>query len=157
MVKMTTYLINDDTLTESTDSFSITDMNQVGSQVTLALLELRNQIKVFHWQSTNYSEHKTLDKLFDILNNQNDRWVETFMGKYDRVRFPETNNTIHLLNKDELNKDTNGLVAYLKKWVNMMCKIRDTYFNDSEHSDLSNIFDELFGDIHRTCYLLTLQ
>ena len=143
--------------TSSTESISNDDMIRIGSQVTLELLELRNQIKVAHWQSTSYSEHKTLDKLFDILNNQNDRWVETFMGKYDRVHFPTTNNTIRLINKNELDIHKTGIESYLKTWVYKMRNIRDTYFNTSTHSDLSNIFDELFGDIYRTCYLLTLN
>ena len=167
---MTTYLISDDLDSfsqssqdresqsqESHKSHNLKEMKIIGSKVTRELLELINQLKVLHWQTTGYAEHKALDKLFDILNGQNDRWVETFMGKYDRVQFDPTINTISLKNKTEIENDKNGIIPYLKAWTHNMRNIRDKYFNDSYHSDLSNIFDEIFGDIDRTCYLLSLH
>ena len=35
---------------------------EIGTDVAIKLLELKNQIKILHWQTTKYSEHKTLDK-----------------------------------------------------------------------------------------------
>lgn len=148
----TSYLISDDLL----DSKSSNDdeINKIGTKVTLELLELRNQVKIAHWQTKIYAEHKALDKLFDLLNRQNDRWVETFMGKYNRIHLDMTTNKIHLKNLDDFG---DGIVAYLKDWVNRLIKVRDQNFSDSNNSDLSNIFDEIFGEIHRTCYLLSLN
>ena len=124
----------------------------IGNSVAMDLLTLKNQVKVFHWQTTSYAEHKALDKLFGKLNNLNDRWVEVFMGKYGRITLPSDNNTIHLRNfsKDIIQK-------YLSQWNVYMRMIRDTHFGESQDSDLSNIFDELFSEVNNTLYLLRLQ
>ena len=134
--------------------YSKQTMSRIGSQVTLELLKLRNQVKVIHWQTEGYAEHKALDKLFDLLNSQNDRWVETFMGKYGRVHFGLGYRDIDLKNIDQLGQ---GIVPYLKDWIKRLNQVRDLYFNRSVDSDLSNIFDEIFGEINKSCYLLSLH
>ena len=149
------YLFSNELLTSDPPEKTLPRMSKIGTQVTLELLTLRNQIKVIHWQTKGYAEHKALDKLFDLLNRQNDRWVETFMGKYGRVHFDQDNQIV-LRNIDQLAKP-DGVVNYLKDWIQRLNKIRDQYFNRSIDSDLSNIFDEIFGDINRTCYLLSLN
>ena len=150
----TSYLISDDLASSETKSEQLLDeMVTIGSLVTMSLLTLRNQIKIYHWQTTSYAKHKALDKLFVILNSQNDRWVETFMGKYGRISLENINNNIKLHNIN----DKLPVTQYLKQWVVQMRSIRDRHFDTSKDSDLSNIFDEIFGDIYKTCYLLSLQ
>jgi hypothetical protein len=150
----TSYLISDDLASSETQSEQLLDeMVTIGSLVTMSLLTLRNQIKIYHWQTTSYAKHKALDKLFVILNSQNDRWVETFMGKYGRISLENINNNIKLHNIN----DKLPVTQYLKQWVVQMRSIRDRHFDTSKDSDLSNIFDEIFGDINKTCYLLSLQ
>ena len=149
----TSYLISDDLASSETQSEQhLDEMGTIGSLVTMSLLTLRNQIKIYHWQTTSYAKHKALDKLFVILNSQNDRWVETFMGKYGRISLDNINN-IKLHNIT----DKSMTIQYLKEWVVRMRSIRDRHFDTSKDSDLSNIFDEIFGDINKTCYLLSLQ
>ena len=155
------YLISDDLLTSEELGPRQTELGQmqkIGSQVTLELLRLRNQVKVIHWQTESYAQHKALDKLFDLLNRQNDRWVETFMGKYGRVHF-SSSDPIQLVNLKDMaiDADANTIINYLKDWVSSLNQVRDQHFNTSENSDLSNIFDEIFGEINRTCYLLSLH
>ena len=164
---MTTYLISDDLDSfsqssqdresqsqESHKSHNLKEMKIIGSKVTRELLELINQLKILNWQTTGYAEHKALDKLFDLLNSQNDRWVETFMGKYGRVHFGLGYRDIDLKNIDQLGQ---GIVPYLKDWIKRLNQVRDLYFNRSVDSDLSNIFDEIFGEINKSCYLLSLH
>ena len=149
----TSYLISDDLASSETQCEQhLDEMGTIGSLVTMSLLTLRNQIKIYHWQTTSYAKHKALDKLFVILNSQNDRWVETFMGKYGRISLDNINN-IKLHNIT----DKSMTIQYLKEWVVQMRSIRDRHFDTSKDSDLSNIFDEIFGDINKTCYLLSLQ
>ena len=157
----TSYLISDDMdiddISSSENSENNEFMIQIGSKVALELLGLRTQVKVIHWQTKSYSEHKALDKLFDILDKHNDRWVETFMGKYGRVYFNNLGNKLNLKNLEEITDNNADMINYLKDWVTRIRPIRDKYFGDSSNSDLSNIFDEIFGDIDRTCYLLSLH
>ena len=124
----------------------------IGNSVVMDLLTLKNQVKIFHWQTTSYAEHKALDKLFGKLNDLNDRWVEVYMGKYGRINLPESKTTIPLHNY------SNDIVQkYLSQWNTHMRRVRDTHFGESQDSDLSNIFDELFSEVNNTLYLLRLQ
>jgi len=127
-------------------------MNLIGTKVALILLDIKNQIKIFHWQSKSYSEHKTLDKLFNILTERNDRWVETFMGKYGRIVLPHDTN-LKLINK----KKNISVHNYLQIVSHILLDIQIEHFHDNYNSDLSNIFDEIISDINRACYLLTLR
>lgn len=137
----------------SNDDTHTYDKKDIGNKIVMELLSLKNQIKIFHWQTSNYAEHKALDKLFNILSEQNDRWVETFMGKYGRILVTSDNNQIILYNTSK----RHGIISYLKEWVNKMLEIKKNFFSDPIDGDLSNIFDEIFGDINKTCYLLSLK
>lgn len=47
-------------------------------------MSLKNtaQIKLFHWQSHKYGQHKGLDEFFDGILDLGDKLAETVMGKY---------------------------------------------------------------------------
>ena len=147
----TEYLI-DDCLSEEPEIASETTKSRLVTQISLEMLTLSNQVKIFHWQTKGYAEHKALDKLFEILTDQTDRWVETAMGKYQRI---------HLSKRSSLSleniPDSGEITRHLKEWVKRMRCLRDQHFGTSQDSDLSNIFDEVFGSINRTCYLLSLR
>ncbi len=129
------------------------DYTEIGTTVAIKLLELQNQIKILHWQTKSYSEHKALDKIFDLLAIHIDKWVETFMGKYGRIQLSKKGETLLLKNKRE---SDNSSISYLRESINAIRSLREKYFNRSDDSELSNIFDEIFADLNRTCYLLTL-
>ena len=111
------------------------NIKDIGNQIVIDLLKLKNQIKIFHWQTKGYAEHKALDNLFNILNEKNDQWVETFMGKYGRIYLGSKKKNIILINLDNIEKE-NGVIVYIKEWLKHMISIRDQYFNDSSNSDL---------------------
>jgi hypothetical protein len=126
---------------------------KIGTIISVYLLEIKNQIKIFHWQTKGYAEHKTLDTLFDLLTKYNDRWVETFMGKYGRIQLTKHTKTLKLVN---LSSDM-CINMYLTQIVEILNNYRNKYFSDSSDSDLSNIFDEIIADINRAKYLLSLK
>lgn len=47
-----------------------------GDRMAVMLLQIRTQVKMFHWQTKSYAEHKALDWLGDQLTDLNDKWVE---------------------------------------------------------------------------------
>ena len=53
--------------------------------IVTKLLTYQNQVKILHWQTTSFAEHKTLDGLYGSLSGNIDEFVETFMGKYGRI------------------------------------------------------------------------
>lgn len=162
---MNQYIFNDDyhnyggsstsdhnNLDKSERDLITTDQIQVGTHVALLLLTLKNQIKVYHWQTHKYAEHVALDGLFAKLTKKNDEWVEVFTGKYGRIRFDQ--GTADITIKNIPNTPTGD---YLAHQATALLHLRDTYFNQSVDSDLSNIFDEIIGHLYRTKYLLSLS
>jgi hypothetical protein len=147
---MNYYLFDD----KQHSKFVSMDYNNIGTDVSIKLLELKNQIKIIHWQTESYSEHKALDKLFNTLGEHIDRWVETFMGKYGRIKLSKKGEIIKLKNNKT---DIDGTSNYLGESVDALRLLRDEYFNKSQDSDLSNIFDEIFADLNRSRYLLSLK
>ena len=115
------------------------------------LLTYQNQVKILHWQTTSFSEHKTLNKLYESLSENIDTFIETFMGKYGRI-MAQTNFTLTLQNYKEMTPINliNDIEYYL---VNEL----PTMLNAKEDTDLLNIRDEMLGSVNQTKYLLTLK
>jgi len=115
------------------------------------LLTLQAQLRVLHWQTKSYAEHKALGKLYDDLDGLTDQFVETFSGRYG---VPAAKNDYKLTVVNY--KDNSGVVqildtaiAYMMKDVPAMLKPEDT--------DLLNIRDEMVGSMIKTKYLLRLK
>ncbi len=146
---MEDYLFDDKTL-----NVKKIDYNSIGTEITIKLLELKNQIKIIHWQTTDYSEHRPLDKIFDKLSFNIDMWVETFMGKYGRITLSKKGEILTLKNKKPGVEST---ICYLADSIEAIRTLRDAFFSKSKDSDISSILDNIFADLNRTRYLLSLK
>ncbi len=45
------------------------------------MLTIRNQIKLYHWQTKSFARHKATDDLTAALDLAIDNFVEVYMGK----------------------------------------------------------------------------
>ena len=115
------------------------------SEVVKAMLTLRNQIKVYHWQTFSFARHKATDKLLDALDDTIDKSVETAMGIYGRPTFARDS----VLQISSFISETEGsqLVRSLAKYLNEL---------PLENRALSNIRDDFLAEVHKTEYLFTL-
>lgn len=113
------------------------------------LLTFYNQVKILHWQTTSFAEHKALDGLYGDLSDGIDSFVETYMGKYGRVQAEGTFNIV-LENYKALSPESllDDMEDFLTNELPKMLEEEDT--------DLLNIRDEILGDVNKTKYLLTL-
>lgn len=103
------------------------------------LLQSRDAMHLAHWQTTKYSEHKTLNEYYDGILALTDSFVEKLFGQ--KGRFP-----IELpMTKIE------PPITHLKKMQKTIMEERENY-----SSDLQNIMDEMLGLVNETLYLLTL-
>lgn len=113
-------------------------------------LALQSQLKVLHWQTKSYAEHKALGKAYDTLDGLIDSFVEVHAGKYGNT-LAKTKFDFSILNY----KDTNPMsvidnaISYLMKDLPLILKEGD--------SDLLNIRDEMLSTLNQTKYLLRLQ
>jgi len=114
-------------------------------------LQLRNQIKLYHWQTRVYSRHIATDKTLENLDTAIDTYVEVYIGKYGRPKVSGKNASIALQNLSEAGATRLIIAAvkYLQGPLTKTLKAIDT--------DLMNIRDEIITDLNQLLYLFTLK
>lgn len=112
---------------------------------------LRDQIKLYHWQTKSYSRHKATDGVIEELDKLIDEYVETYMGTYGRPKLTGKMATITVRNLSEASivKCIQAATVYLKGPLVKGLKPQDT--------DLVNLRDEMLGALHQLLYLFTLH
>ena len=113
--------------------------------------EMREQIKLYHWQTKSFAQHKATDDLITSLDENIDTYVETYMGKYGRPKMTTRNNSFRLqnMNAKMAVKFIKDCISYLQGPLVKKLKPDDT--------DLFNVRDEILGDLHKVLYLFTLN
>ena len=114
-------------------------------------MHLRNQIKLYHWQTKVYSRHIASDKALETLDRLVDEYVEVYIGKYGRPKMTTKSGTIHLQNLSEAGatRMIMASVKYLEGPLTKKLKSTDT--------DLMNLRDELIATLNQLLYLFTLK
>jgi hypothetical protein len=114
-------------------------------------LQLRDQIKLYHWQTRVYARHIATDKTLEKLEKSIDSYVEIYIGKYGRQKINGKNASIILHNLSEAgaSRMINAAIKYLQGPMTKTLQPSDT--------DLMNIRDEITGDLNQLLYLFTLH
>ena len=114
------------------------------------LLILQNQIRVYHWQTDSYAQHIAFDRTYEALDDQIDKFVEVFSGKYGKV-VDKNGFTIKL---ESINDE--AIVPFVDKNITYLTTILPKSFKETD-TDLQNIRDEMLATLHQLKYLLTLN
>jgi hypothetical protein len=118
-----------------------------GGDIVTHLLTIRNQVKLYHWQTGSFARHKATDDLTAALDLNIDAFVESYMGRYGR---PKVTGNLPLHNFSEssakafVERETKYLETELPKKIGK---------NDT---DLLNLRDTILGDLTKVSYLFTL-
>ena len=114
-------------------------------------LHLRDQIKLYHWQTRVYSRHIATDTTLEKLDKSIDVYVEIYIGKYGRPKLSGKNSTITVHNLTEAGavRLVNSAIRYLQGPLSKTLKPSDT--------DLMNVRDEMIADLNQLLYLFTLK
>jgi hypothetical protein len=112
---------------------------------------MREQVKLYHWQTKVYSRHKATDSVISALDESIDKYVEVYMGKYGRPKMISRNNTVKVQNLSEstILRFIKGCIVHLEKDLVKKLKPVDT--------DLVNLRDEMLGELNQLLYLFTLR
>jgi hypothetical protein len=112
-------------------------------------------LKLFHWDTARYAQHKASDQLHTDLSANMDSFVEKMLGKYPdhaatdaiikRVQVVVKNPKLTL---ELMVQKVNKLKAFL---IGM--RFSDTQAN----SDLLNIRDEMLAQLNQFLYLIKLR
>jgi hypothetical protein len=126
------------------------------------LLTILNQIKVFHWQTNSFSEHKALDMAYEALEESIDEFVEVYQGTFGRVKAASGSFLFELQNlqteslPNEEAPESVGLQDKIDQWIAYLKSFNnDADLNDK--TDLLNIRDEMLGTLNQLKYLITLD
>jgi len=112
---------------------------------------MREQIKLYHWQTKVYSRHKATDGVIEALDGSIDKYVEVYMGKYGRMKMTGSNASITVKNLSEA-----SVVIFIKRCIlylntELVKKLKET------DTDLVNIRDEMLAELNQLLYLFTLH
>jgi len=115
------------------------------------LLTLENQLKIWHWQTTSFAEHKALDKIHDSIEERIDMFIEAFQGKYARIK-SENEFNIQLENYTS----SDNIISFVNKNIEYLIGM-DKGLEEGYNDELLNIRDEIVSDLQKLKYLLTLK
>lgn len=104
-----------------------------------------NQLKIDHWQTKSYAEHKVLGTAYEAFDDLFDKFVEVYYGRFAI----DAEQKIYTIKSDSYTNDTiarytamrDSVVSYLLEIVN-------------EYGDLKNIVDEIEGEFNHLLYRL---
>lgn len=113
-------------------------------QIIPMLMEAADQIRVFHWQTKSYAEHKALGAFYDALSAATDDFAETLIG-IDGAR-PVLKGEIKI---EDYAKGAPQ--SYIKAFAKEISGWKDMT------TDILNMRDSLLGEAHHALYLLSLE
>lgn len=116
------------------------------------LLHLRNQIKLYHWQTRTYARHIATDKLLEDVDSIIDKYVEVYIGKYGRRKLTAKQAQIQLANLTEAGA-SRFVTAAIRYAQGPLIK----HLNLVMDTDLINLKDELVATLNQLLYLFTLR
>jgi hypothetical protein len=110
---------------------------------TIVFLRILDIIKLFHWNTKDFSKHKATDSLHESLSKLVDSYVEEHFGQSGRIVAHET------VRYDTLSDD--AFLKEIKQFKEYLIHMK------KPTTDLSNIRDEMLGEVNQFLYLWTLH
>lgn len=135
-------------LSSSTKSISKSITNKYSpANLVLMFLRMLNTVKLYHWKTSSFAQHKATDELYTNLNASIDSFVEIMLGK-DGSRVNLTSvKSIPLHDYNDLS-DFKQEVDMYKEYLKNLNK---------QGTDLLNVRDEILGHLNQFTYLLTFK
>jgi DNA-binding ferritin-like protein len=125
--------------------------NKTKSCIVSTFLEILNTVKLYHWHTQNFAQHKATDELYAKLNKTIDRFVEVLLGK-DSSRIKMVEKRIQLIDIHTTQKLKERIYEYRTFLIDI-----SIYFSPTIDTDLLSIRDEILADLNQFLYLLTFN
>lgn len=111
-------------------------------------LGLLGQIKVFHWATMSYAQHKALDEFHESLSGLVDKFVEVYIGRYKKQP----------IKSFKITMDAVSDMTKLDKFLEVEREnVRKMHPGFNKSSELQNILDEMLAAFDQAIYLCNLQ
>lgn len=121
------------------------------TKIVKTFIEMLNLVKLYHWKTHSYAEHKATDELYKRLNTNIDRFIEVLLGK-DQSRINLVSLRIDLIETSST-KDIKHKIHEYRDFLVDLTRL----FDARKDSDLLNIRDEILGDLNQFLYLLSFN
>ena len=125
--------------------------NRDKSHIVKVFLEVLNMVKLYHWKTHSYAQHKATDELYERLNENIDKFVEILLGK-DESRIKMLEKRIDLVDA----KNVKDFKSRIYEYRTFLTDI-NMYFDDKRDSDLLSLRDEILGNVNQFLYLMTFD
>lgn len=136
------------------NSMSVSKKTYSHQHIVTMFLQMLNTVKLYHWKTTSFAQHKATDELYANLNSSIDTFVETMLGKTgSRVNLTGTK-SIPLLDYTDLSDFKKVVESYKNFLINMDS---DAILKSNSNTDLMNIRDEILGHLNQFTYLITFK
>lgn len=120
-----------------------------GSKIILFAFELQLNLKMYHWTTMSYANHKATNKLYEKLSDLIDSFVEKYMGAFSRpVLRSGSNIPIQNMNKTKYVRLLRSAQEYLRSDIQKIIE---------KNSELLNIRDEILSELDQALYMATLS
>jgi DNA-binding ferritin-like protein len=150
---MKSYNKNKKKVKNKTRRISISNKYTEQNIITM-FLQMLNTVKLYHWKTSSYAQHKATDELYTNLNLNIDSFVEIMLGKTGGRVNLTGQKTLPLLdytNVTDFMKEINRYKHYLNNMNN------NSGLSVTNNSDLFNVRDEILGNLNQFSYLLTFK
>jgi len=121
------------------------------NHIVKTFLEMLNVIKLYHWKTHSFPEHKNTDELHERLESHVDKFVEVYLGK-DGTRLEKWDKQMEA-RQYENTKEFKTRMYFYRTFIIEMKQC----YKKTKDSDLSNILDEILADVNQFLYLLTFK
>jgi DNA-binding ferritin-like protein len=125
--------------------------NRDKSHIVKVFLEVLNMVKLYHWKTHSFAQHKATDELYERLNENIDKFVEILLGK-DESRIKMLEKRIDLVDA----KNVKDFKSRIYEYRTFLTDI-NMYFDAKRDSDLLSLRDEILGNVNQFLYLLTFD
>lgn len=125
--------------------------NKTSSHIVKIFLEVLNMVKLYHWKTRSYSQHKATDELYDNLNKNIDSFIEVLLGKEER-RIKMLEKRIELIDPSNTLDFKTRIYDYREFLIDI-----NLYFDNKKDTDLLSIRDEILVNINQFLYLMTFD
>ena len=120
-----------------------------GAKIVSFFFELQMNVKLYHWTTESYSNHKATNKLLDNLSDLIDSFVEKYKGAFSRPVL-KSGSSVPIQNMTKT------------KYVKLLKQAQDYLRGDLEkviakNTELLNIRDEVLAELDQALYFSTLS
>jgi hypothetical protein len=128
--------------------------SEAEGDIVVMFMEILMMVKLYHWKTYSYAQHKATDDFYGSLNEHMDTFIEILMGKTGMRIDLLKQKKINLMDLSNLDQFKQKLEDFKKYLVNLdHMPLMKTMTN----TDLLNIRDEILGDVNKLLYLLSLE